>query len=332
MELIQFTKKGFYCPPGDFYIDPSRGVPKAIITHGHSDHARRGSKQYICHHHSKNILKHRLGAIKVSSYEYGETFLVNGVSITLFPAGHVFGSAQVKLTYRGITWVITGDYKLDMDPVAANFEPVPCDVLVTESTFGLPIYQWQDPQTVFSDINQWWDQNCRNDVYSIVYAYSLGKAQRIIQSVDNRIGKIYVSKNIDVINQIIRISGTNIRTTVRFAPYEIDNIQSGSLIISPPSSVIDSIKSLGNYSIAGVSGWMASRNNRRTRGINQGFVLSDHADWNGLNQVVRDCNPDRVYVTHGFADVFARWLCENGQDARVVNSKLGNIESELNGS
>src|SRR5690554_887223 len=190
MDLVIARPEGLYCRPGDFYIDPWRPVERAVITHGHADHARTGHAHYLATASSASILRTRLGAIRLHTLPYGQAIEHNGVRISLHPAGHVLGSAQVRLEYRGEVWVLSGDYKLDHDPTCAAFEPVRCHTFVTESTFGLPVYRWQDPALTMQQINQWWQHNARHNQTSLIYAYSLGKGQRILAGLEAGIGPI----------------------------------------------------------------------------------------------------------------------------------------------
>ncbi|MGZ9410567.1 MAG: DNA ligase-associated DEXH box helicase, partial [Methylocystis sp.] len=178
-DLIVPVAEGLYCPPGNFHIDPWRPAALAVITHGHSDHARWGSGAYLCHEDCAPILRRRLGDVRIETLRYGERRDIGEVRLSLHPAGHVLGSAQVRIEHRGEVWVASGDYKLEADGVRAPFEPVPCDVFITESTFGLPIYRWRPQSEVMADINSWWAENARAGRASVMQAYGLGKAQRL---------------------------------------------------------------------------------------------------------------------------------------------------------
>ena len=207
-DLIIATPCGLHCPPGDFYIDPWRPVDRAVITHAHADHARRGHAAYLAHTQGENVLRSRLGAdIKLQTLQYGEAVTINGVRVSLHPAGHVLGSAQVRVEHAGRVWVASGDYKLDADPTCAPFEPVRCDVFITESTFGLPIYRWPQPAELFDDLNAWWRANADAGRASVVYAYAFGKAQRLLAGVDASIGPIVCHGTVEVLNDAYRASG-----------------------------------------------------------------------------------------------------------------------------
>jgi putative mRNA 3-end processing factor len=319
-QLLNFTDRGIYCPRADCYIDPKRAVDRAIITHAHSDHARRGSKHYLAHRLTVPVLYHRLGKkISAQAVEYGEQVDINGVRFSLHPAGHVIGSAQVRIEYAGEVWVITGDYKLEHDPLAGSFEPVRCDVFCTESTFGLPVYRWGDSVEVIRDIHEWWRNNGLNGITSVLFGYSLGKAQRLLHSVDISIGPVYVHPAIEQINQLFRqhyFSIPDVNTLSETTPHrELKT----ALVIIPPNALKNGwLDHVAEYSTAYASGWMATQGISWVRNADAGFVISDHADWDGLNEAVRLSGAETIFVTHGFTGQFSRWLCEQGYDAHSV--------------
>src|SRR5215212_2870433 len=179
--MFRLTDRGLHCPAADIYIDPWLPVDRAVITHAHGDHARWGSQHYLGSREGARVLRTRLGAdASIETLDYRETRDINGVSLSLIPAGHILGSAQVRLEHRGEVWVVSGDYKLDPDPTCAPFEPVRCHTLVTESTFGLPIYRWPPQSETFAEMRAWWRENAEHGRASLVYAYALGKAQRVL--------------------------------------------------------------------------------------------------------------------------------------------------------
>lgn len=319
-QLIDFTSSGLYCPVANIYIDPWKPVERAIITHAHADHARMGNMLYIAHHNTIPLLRHRLGMyIEAKGLEYGEVMEINGVKITLHPAGHIVGSAQVRLEYKGEVWLITGDYKLENDGIAVPYESIKCDILVTESTFGLPIFKWRSQQEVFEEINQWWQENILAGKNSVLIGYALGKAQRLLCELDRRIGKIYVHSSIENINEILRAHGVPI-PTVEIIDHTTDTRKiKGSLIIAPPSSMnMPWLRKFEPVSIAMVAGWMALRSTRRNKNIDRGFVLSEHADWNQLQRTVKNSGAKMVYLTHGYCSSFSRWLEEMGIPSKTV--------------
>lgn len=323
-DLLIFSSKGIYCPAADLYIDPWRRVPKAVITHGHSDHACSGHGHYICTPLTAPVLKHRLGQNnQISILPFGQYITVNGVRISLHPAGHIPGSAQVRVEYKGEVWVVTGDYKLHSDPISEPFEPVPCHTMITESTFGLPIYQWSDPKIIIQDIHQWWRECQERDQLAVMTAYSLGKAQRLISEMDINQGPIFTHKSIEPINEIFRQAGLHLpQTTLVNETHQLEDLK-GGLLIAPPS-VLNSnwLQRLGPISDAMASGWMSLRKGRFRRTADRGFALSDHADWPGLLTAIRESGAERVLVTHGFTAQFARYLREIGLDAQAVVTRF----------
>ncbi len=319
--LITFTEKGLYCAKAKVYIDPWKSVSRALITHGHSDHARRGHGAYLCHHDSVNILMHRLGKISVQGISYREPLVINGVTITFHPAGHVFGSAQIKLEDNKERWVISGDYKLDNDGVATPFEVVQCDHFVTESTFGLPVFRWKKQQEVYDEIDQWWHENSKKNKASMICAYSLGKAQRVIKNIDTNIGPIVTHPSVEAINILIRESGVELPTTYSIKDLSTEDL-SKAMFICPSSALSGKwLQGIKQISVATASGWMAVRGKQRRRNPEKGFVLSDHADWTGLNKAVVETGAEHIYVTHGYTEIYAKYLREKGLNARVVSTQ-----------
>lgn len=331
MSLIKFTDKGLYCPKGNFYIDPWKPVSKALITHGHSDHSRWGHGQYISTNTSVPIIKHRLGEIKILGMPFGDTLMINGVKVSFHPAGHIIGSAQIRVEHKGEIWVVSGDYKPDFDELSEPFEVVRCHHFITESTFGLPVFKWRDQKEIFSEILTWWSTNNEKGVTSVLSAYSLGKAQRIIQGLGTELpGKILTHGAIENMNEVIRSSGIPLNTTRRITRETLKNEIIGNLVLAPPSA-LDSpwIKKFGKTSKAFASGWMGLRGAKRRRAADQGFVLSDHADWDGLNRVIRETGAENIYVTHGYTDIFSKWLNSIGFNAQIVSTEYGTEIEEI---
>lgn len=320
--LIEFTAEGLYCPQADIYVDPWKPVAKAIITHAHADHARPGMQHYLAHRHAEGVLRYRLGSdISLQTLDYQQKLMINGVSISLHPAGHIIGSAQIRLSYKGEVWVVSGDYKLEDDGLSTPFEPVPCHVFITESTFGMPVYRWKDQATVFQEINAWWHQNQLQGKTSVLSAYALGKAQRILQHLQHDIGPIYVHGAIANINDTLRASGFTLYNAPKLPLHTDKKLIKNSLVIAPPSALNSPwIHKLRPYSIGIASGWMNIRGMKRRRAADRGFVLSDHADWPGLNQAIKATGAEKVYITHGYTASFSRWLRESGMEAHEVET------------
>jgi putative mRNA 3-end processing factor len=307
--LLEFNSNGIYCAQGDFYIDPWRPVNYAIITHAHSDHAKWGNIKYLAHHLSREILYHRLGEIALETMDYGESIHINGVEITFFPAGHIIGSAQIRVVYKGEIWVVSGDYKTENDGLCAPFEPVKCHSFISECTFGMPVYKWKPQQEIFDGINQWWKQNNSEGKTSVLVGYSLGKAQRILQNLDMEIGKVYTHGIIQNSNDALIRNGIALNLTEKITIETTKEQIRGNMVICPPSSVGTSwMRKLNPYSFGYCSGWMAIRGAKKRRAADRGFVLSDHADWDGLKSAIAATECETVYLTHGFTASFSRYL------------------------
>ena len=333
VDLIVARPEGLYCPPGDFYIDPWRPVDRAVITHAHSDHAHAGHGHYIAQHDSAPILRRRLGEdITLQTLAYGEAIEHQGVRLSLHPAGHVLGSAQVRLEHGGQVWVASGDYKLENDGTCAPFEPVRCNTFITESTFGLPIYRWPAQPALFTEINDWWRRNAEAGRPSVLYAYALGKAQRLLHGVDAGIGPIISHGAVEPINEIYRAAGVRVPPTLAVSDESVNKaLLARALVIAPPSAARSSwLRRFGpDLSDAFASGWMQLRGTRRRRGVDRGFVVSDHADWPGLQQAIRATGAERVFVTHGSVAVMVRWLREEqGLQAQGFVTEYGDQEDD----
>lgn len=322
MSLIEFRREGMYVPAADVYIDPTHRVPKALITHGHSDHSRWGHQQYICSALTKPIIQHRLGDIRVHGQAYGAPLTINGVHFTFYPAGHIVGSAQILVEHHGERWVVSGDYKVEDDGISGTFEPIPCHTFITECTFGLPFYAWLPQQEVYDQINAWWQQNQRDGVVSILTGYALGKAQRLLSGLDPTNGPIFEQGSAQKMTSVIRSLGTKLPAATILNENVSDESLEGSIIVtSSLSGRTEWMDRFEKKSIAAASGWMQLRKTRRNRGANRNFILSDHADWEGLIQTIRDTGATQVYAMHGYTDLFTRWLNEQGYDAHVVPHK-----------
>lgn len=327
-KLLTFTDRGIYCPQGDFFIDPWRPVDRAVITHGHSDHARGGHARYLATDAALPVMRHRLGPISAQGAAYGETVTINGVALRFVPAGHVPGSAQVRVEYRGEVWVVSGDYKVTADGLSEPFEPVPCHSFISECTFGLPIFRWQDQTRVADQITSWWQENREKGRVSILAAYGLGKAQRIITMLKGA-GPILTHGAVEETTKILRNQGYKIPPTIPVTRDTDGSTYPGALVIAPPSAV-DSAWSrrFGQVEVGFASGWMAIRGIRRRRGYGTGFIISDHADWDGLNHAIRETGASRVFVTHGYTDPFRQWLDSQGYDAGIVQTEYGGEAEE----
>jgi putative mRNA 3-end processing factor len=329
--LISFTDKGLYCEKGAFYIDPWKPVERAIITHGHGDHAYIGHKYYLCHTYTKPILQIRLGENNYQTLDWNETINLFGVKVSLHPAGHIIGSSQVRLEFNGEIWVVSGDYKVEDDGISGKFEPVKCNTFITESTFGLPIYKWRPQQDIYDNMLTWINKNRENGKASIILAYSLGKAQRVLQAIKETTQTIYAHGAIFNMQQGLINAGWDITPVVRITPDMPKELLMGYVIIAPASADGTSwIKKFPSYAVGICSGWMQVRGNARRRNADAGFALSDHADWNGLLQSVKETGAENIFVTHGFQSAFSRYVNEKGIAlAKEVKTQYGDEDEEV---
>jgi putative mRNA 3-end processing factor len=321
--LLQLTEHGLWCPGGDFFVDPWGQVDRALVTHAHADHARPGSRRYLAAHTGLAILRARLGPeADIETVAYGEVLRLNEVAVSFHPAGHILGSAQVRLEQGGQVAVVSGDYKLGADPTCAPFEPVKCHTFVTESTFGLPIYRWPEPADVFTEINRWWRANQEAGKPSLIYAYALGKAQRLLAGVDAAIGPLFTHGAVEKVNEAYRQSGVPLPATTYVAEAKSADWKR-ALIVAPPSAQgTPWLRRFGSLSSAFASGWMRIRGTRRRRAVDRGFVLSDHADWSQLGLAIAASGAETVWVTHGYVAPLVRWLRERGLDAQGLKTEF----------
>ena len=324
--------EGLYCPLGDFYIDPWRPVDKAVITHAHGDHARYGSRSYLAAAPGLPLLRARLGEhALIQTLPYGQSLPIGSTTVSFHPAGHVHGAAQIRINAQGRVWVLTGDFRIVPDETTHPWEPVRCETLITESTFGLPIYRWPAQSEWAKDITNWWRQNAAENNSSILLAYALGKAQRLLAALEKEMnndfpGQIIAHGAVARINQAYEEAGVKLPPTVNVTEIAKAEINK-SLVIAPPSAMGSTwLKRFTPYKISFASGWMALRGTRRRKGVERGFVVSDHADWDELNQAVKETRAERVIATHGYAEEFSHWLNEQGIAAQTFRTEYGNEE------
>jgi putative mRNA 3-end processing factor len=328
--LITVTEKGLFCAPGDFYIDPWQPVHRAVLTHAHGDHARAGSEEYFAAESGAGILRHRLGAsVPLQNKAYGEHFQLGATRISLHPAGHVLGSSQVRIEGEHGTWVVTGDYKRASDPTCAAFEPVACDVLISEATFALPCYRWPETGQVAAEIFRWWQANRAEGKASVLFAYALGKAQRVLAELTQfTADPVYAHGAILPLVEEYRRAGIAMLDTLPVVREKRADY-AGALVIAPPSAAGSTwMRRFGDASTGFCSGWMQIRGARRRRGYDRGFVLSDHADWPALLRTVADSKARRVLLTHGYSDALVRYLREQGVDAAALRTAYGDEEQQ----
>ncbi|MCB0140273.1 MAG: ligase-associated DNA damage response exonuclease [Caldilineaceae bacterium] len=339
-KLLELTESGLYCPEGDFHIDPWRPVARAIITHAHSDHARIGSRNYLTTPEGAGVLRLRVtgdwvteqgyAPPQITTLPYGQTRNINGVSVSLHPAGHLLGSAQVRVEHGGEIWVVSGDYKTQVDATCTPFEPVRCHTFITESTFGLPIYRWRPQAEIFADINSWWRANQDQGRTSFLYAYALGKAQRILAGLDPEIGPILVHGSVARLNHAYAEADIALPPSQYADDEAAKSTRGRAIVIAPPSAANTPtyLRKFGPTSHAFASGWMTIRGARRRRAVDRGFVLSDHADWPGLIDAIRATGAETIGVTHGYTAVMVRWLRENGWNAWGLETRFTGEEQD----
>ena len=321
--VLTFTDRGLFCQDGGFHIDPWRPVERALITHGHSDHARPGHGAYLATHQALPVIRHRLGEIRAEGIAYGETRQIGGVKVSFHPAGHVPGSAQIRIERGGEVWVVSGDYKVADDGLSEPFAPIRCDTFITECTFGLPLFRWESQDMIADQIARWWAEAQSEGRTPVLAAYGLGKAQRLISMLP-ALGPILTHGAVEETTRILRDQGYAIPSTTRVTPEISAKTHPGALVIAPPSALGSKWAArFGPTTEAFASGWMALRGIRRRRGLGQGFTISDHADWPGLNAAIKATGATRVFATHGYTTPFRRWLEEQGYEAGIVSTEYG---------
>lgn len=324
-DLVVTTPAGLYCPPGDFHIDPWQPVPRAVITHGHGDHARIGMGCYHVVRESLPILRWRLGEQTYHVHSYGEIFALGATRVSLHAAGHVLGSAQVRIEHDGEVWVVSGDYKRQPDPTCAAFEPVRCDTFVTETTFALPVYRWQDTAEVARDIVQWRDECAAAGETAVLFCYALGKAQRLLAELALHTGEpALLHGAIAAGVEVYRAAGVPLLPTETVAEQGRAGDHAGRLVLAPPSAAGSAwMRRFRRVQTGFASGWMQLRGNRRRRNIDRGFVVSDHADWPALLATIAQSEARRIIAMHGDSDALVRLLLERGLAAGTFATAFG---------
>lgn len=331
--VLEFKTQGIYCPAGDFFIDPWRPVDRALITHGHADHAREGHNRYLATDVAAPVMRHRLGDISLDTVAFGEVRQIGGARVSLHPAGHIPGSAQVRVEVGGEVWVVSGDYKTTPDRLCTPFEPVRCHSFITECTFGLPVFAWPSEADIAAEINAWWAANAAAGTYSLLGAYALGKAQRLLSLLDSAIAPILTHGAVEATNAILRGQGMALPDTIHVTPQLDPKAHPGALILAPPGALAGNwARRFRPASTGFASGWMRLRGVRRRRALDRGFVMSDHADWAGLNEAIKDTGAENIYPTHGYTDIFARWLNEEGYNAKPVPTEFTGETLEEDGA
>jgi len=322
-DILQWTDAGLYCAAADCHIDPHRPVRRAVITHAHSDHARPGHEQVLASAEGWKLFQHRLGDIRGEPVEYGQSLRVGEATITLYPAGHIRGSAQVLLTVSGRRVLITGDFKREADATCSAFEPVQADILISECTFGLPVYRWPSFDQTVQALRQWWRQCRESGETAVLCCYALGKAQRLLHALRDSEEPVLLHGALTPLTDIYREAGVAM-ANVEPATAVKRGEAGGRLVLCPPSAVRTPwMKRFPRAQVAFASGWMLLRGHRRRRGVDRGFVVSDHADWPALLQTVADVNPEHALFMHGDSTPIVRYLREQGRAADSLRAALG---------
>jgi putative mRNA 3-end processing factor len=333
--VLTETPSGLFCEAGGFHIDPWGPVERAVITHAHGDHARPGNASYLCAEACAPLLRRRFGPdTRIETLPYGEPVSIGSIGLSFHPAGHVLGSAQIRIAGPDGVWVITGDYKRAPDPTCAAFEPLRCDVLITESTFGLPIYRWDPTSTVIADIMEWWRRNGEAGRTSVVFCYTIGKAQRLLAELARVTDRpVLVHGMMAGMIDVYRTAGISMLPVRVVTERPRGTSFAGELVLAPLSARgTPWMRRLGDLSDAFASGLMRVRGVRRQRAYDRGFVLSDHADWPALLATIAETGAPRVLTTHGHAAPLARHLAESGLEAGVIRTawegEMGEGEQE----
>ena len=322
MTLLRLTDRGLYCETGDFFVDPWAAVDRAVVTHGHGDHLAWGCRAYLTAEPGVAVLRERLDpSARIRGTPYGAVVDVGGVRVSLHPAGHILGSAQVRIEHAGEVWVVSGDYKVEPDRTCDPYEVVRCHTFVTECTFGLPIYRWPGSQAVMDEIHAWWRANQQAGKASLLFGYALGKAQRLIAGLDPATGPILTHGAVERMNAVYRRGGVPLPPTTHAATADRADWKR-AMVIAPPSADGSTwARRFGPQSTAFASGWMAVRGTRRRRAVDRGFTVSDHVDWPGLLGAIEATGAERIWATHGYTGVLVRWLRERGVEAAAIETR-----------
>jgi putative mRNA 3-end processing factor len=317
--LVEVRAEGLYCPPGNFYIDPWAHVPRAVVTHAHAVAANALAGAYLTAEPGKELLRPQVRPRASLEYlEYGESHSVGDVRISFHPAGHILGSAQVRIEHGGAVWVVSGHYKLAPDPTCAPFEPVRCHTFVTEATFALPIFRWPDTSEIRDAIHAWWRANQEAARSTLLFTHPVGQAQRLLAMLDPSIGPIFTHESVESASAIYREQGIRLPPSTLAAN---DGDWRRALVLAPPAAHGSAWEHrFGPASTALASGWMRIRGTRRRRSLDRGFVLSDHADWPGLLRAIAETRAERIWVTGGFRGPLTRWLQEHGREALALET------------
>lgn len=330
MNLLTVTDAGLYCPAGEFHIDPWKPVDRAVVTHAHADHASPGHAAVLASREGRDVTRLRIGAqTPLETLEWGERRRIGNANVSLHPAGHILGSAQVRIEVAGEVWVASGDYKVEPDPTCSPFESVRAHTFITESTFGLPIYRWPAQAQVIADLHAWWEANRAAGRASVLFVYALGKTQRILAGLGTAAGPIVIHGALQALTQAYRDAGVVLPDTQLVSALPKAFPWHEALVLAPPSAQgTPWMKRFGAYSDGFASGWMHIRGHRRRRAVDRGFVLSDHADWPGLQSAIAASGAQSIRVTHGHVPALVRWLRERGLDAEPMEARYAGEQDD----
>ncbi len=311
-DLIRYKDGSLYCDLADVWIDPNRPVKRALITHAHFDHFTFGCEEYLSTIETAILIKERIGEnVNIKTFDYGEKFKINGINISFHPSGHILGSSQIKFIFAEEKWLVSGDFKLQKDDTCKQYEIVKTDYLISECTFGLPIFKWDETKKIAINISKWIANS--PDKTSLLFCYSLGKAQRLIHEISqtNFKGNIYCHGSIYKINNCYRKLGISIKDTLKIENKKnIDELK-GSLILLPPSLSKGSyLRNFKNIQTAFASGWMSIRALKKRSGYDKGFPISDHADWYGILEMIKKSEAQNIFFHHGDSEALSKYLIE----------------------
>ncbi|MBS0649178.1 MAG: ligase-associated DNA damage response exonuclease [Verrucomicrobia bacterium] len=310
---LEVRTEGLYCTAGNFYIDAYQPVETCVVTHAHGDHAYRGHQRYIVTEDTADLLEYRLGKdLPFLRLPYNQPLKLDQCWISLHPAGHILGSAQVRIETKEGVFVVSGDYKRAHDSTCLPFEVIPCDLFITENTFGLPLFKWEDSEVTAEKIAAWWNSNKIFDRPSVLFCYALGKAQRILSLLKSHTNQpIYLHGAIQPLTEIYFRKGVPMAPFLPVSSKPKEESFSKDLILAPPSAAgTPWLKRFPHFRTAAASGWMQVRGTRKRKGMDAGFVLSDHADWGSLLETIEATGAKTVLMTHGYSTPLSRYLRE----------------------
>ena len=317
--MIADSAQGLFCADGAFHLDPAGPVERAVLTHAHGDHARAGSASYLCTPQTAALIRRRVGDAPIETLPYGERRRIGGVTVSFHPAGHMLGSAQVRVEGAQGVWVLSGDYQREPNPTCAPFEPLRCDVFITEATYALPLFRWDEPAGVAKEILSWWQGN--QGKASLLFCYAFGKAQRLLAELARLTDRpAFAHGAVEAVNENYRAAGVHLLPTRVIGE---EKKFAGELVLAPVTARGSPwMKRFRSFESGFASGLLRIRGTRRRRGFDRGFVISDHADWPSLLSTIRETGAARVLATHGHCEALVRFLRESGVDAAPIGEAV----------